>query len=102
MLIISPEQEANRNIFSIFFNMKVYCVFSLESPHQGDSNEYTQYTSFVIQKKITPKSAAMGFLLGTQERVRNNRGKRSISVRTTEVLLYINLHDFLFASFLMM
>ena len=23
----------NRDIFSIFFNMKVYCVFSLESPH---------------------------------------------------------------------
>ena len=27
----------NRDIFSIVFNMKVYCVFSLESPHQGDS-----------------------------------------------------------------
>ena len=26
--------------------------------------------------------------LGTQERVRNNRGKRSLSVRPTEVLLY--------------
>ena len=35
-----------------------------------------------------PKSAAMGFVEGTQERVRNNRGKRAISVRTTEVLLY--------------
>ena len=39
------------DIFSIFFNMKVCCVFSLESPHQGDSNEYTQYTIFNIQKK---------------------------------------------------
>ena len=28
----------------------------------------------------------MGFFLGTQERVRNNRGKRAISVRATEVL----------------
>ena len=102
MLIISPEQEANRNIFSIFFNMKVYCVFSLESPHRGDSNEYTQYTSFVIRKKIIPKSAAMGFFQGTQERVRNSHGKRAISVHATEVLLYITLHDFLFASFLMM
>ena len=27
--------------------------------------------------------------LGTQERVRNSRGKRAISVRATEVLLYI-------------
>ena len=52
------------DIFSIIFNMKVCCVFSLESPHGGDSNEYTQYTIFNIKKKITlnnPKSAAMGF-----------------------------------------
>ena len=30
----------------IFFFMKVFCVFSLESPHRGDSNEYTQCTIF--------------------------------------------------------
>ena len=39
-------------------------MFSLESPHRGDSNVYTQYTIFVIKKKTTPdysKSAAMGF-----------------------------------------
>ena len=39
-------------------------MFSLESPHRGDSNEYTQYTIFNINKKNTlnyPKSAAMGF-----------------------------------------
>ena len=30
-----------RDIFSIFFKLKVYCVFSLESSHRGDSNEYT-------------------------------------------------------------
>ena len=51
-------------ISSIFFDMKVCCVFSLESPHRGDSNEYTQYTIFIIKKKITLdylKSAAMGF-----------------------------------------
>ena len=50
-------------IFSSFFNMKVCCVFSLESPRRGDSNEYTQYTIF-IKKTITldyPKFAAMGF-----------------------------------------
>ena len=29
-----------RDIFSIFFSMKVFCEFSLESLHQGDSNEY--------------------------------------------------------------
>ena len=39
-------------------------MFSLESPHRGDSNEYTQYTVLNIKKKITqnyPKSAATGF-----------------------------------------
>ena len=36
-------------------------------------------------------SAAMGcFGLGTQERVRNSRGKRAISVRAIEVLLYFS------------
>ena len=83
----------NRNIFSIFFRMMVYCVFSLESPHRGDSNEYTQNTIFNIKTKELihncTKSAAMGFLQGTRERVRNSRGKRAISVRATEVLLYI-------------
>ena len=34
----------NWDIFSIFFNMKVYCLFSLESHQRGDSYEYTQYT----------------------------------------------------------
>ena len=51
------------DIFSIFFNMTVCCVFSLESPHRGDSNENTQYTIFNM-KKITlnyPKSAAIRF-----------------------------------------
>ena len=62
----------NKGIFSIFFNMKIYCVFSLESPLRSDSNVYTQYTIFVTKTKITPdysKSAAMGFFLGTQEQV---------------------------------
>ena len=44
-------------------------MFSLESPHRGDSNKYAQYTIFNIEKKITlnnPKSAAMGILQETQ------------------------------------
>ena len=52
------------DIFSILFNMKVCCVFSSESPHPGDSNEYIQYTIFNIKKNIIlnyPKSAAIGF-----------------------------------------
>ena len=68
-----------RDIFSIFYDIKVYCLFSLESPHQGDSNEYTQYTIFNIRKKQTilnyPKSAAMEFFQGTQKGVRNSHGK---------------------------
>ena len=33
--------------------MKVCCVFSFESPHRGDSNEYTQHAIINIKKKIT-------------------------------------------------
>ena len=58
-------------------------MFSLESPHRGVSNEYSQYTIFNIKKKITlnyPKSAAMGFFLGTQEGVGKSHGKGAISV----------------------
>ena len=61
-------------IFSIFFNIR------------GDSYEYTQYTIFNIKKKITLCSFGVLFL-GTQERVRNSRGKRAISVPATEGLL---------------
>ena len=39
--------------FSIFFTMNVCYVFSLESPHRGDSNEYTQHTIINIKTKIT-------------------------------------------------
>ena len=73
--------------------MKVYCVLSLESSHRGDSNEYTQYTIFNMKKKNSLnylKFAAMGYFQGTQERVRNSCGKRTISVRAIEVLLYIS------------
>ena len=30
-------------IFWIFFSMKARCVFSVESPQRGDSNEFTQH-----------------------------------------------------------
>ena len=52
------------DIFSILYNLKVCCMFSLESPHRGDSNEYIQYTIFNIKQKIILNytlSAAMGF-----------------------------------------
>ena len=66
--------------------MKVCCVFSLESPQQDHTIYHFQY----IKKKITlnyPKFASVGFFQGTEERV--GRGKRAISVRATEVLLYL-------------
>ena len=67
-------------------------MFLLESPHGGDSNEYTQYTIFNIKKKITQiirNLQLWDVYKGTQKRVRNSRGKRAISVRATEVLLYM-------------
>ena len=67
--------------------------------NRRDSNEYTQSTIFNIKIKITlnyPKSADNVFFLGTQERVRNSRGKRAISVRATEVLLYLQFGLFFF------
>ena len=45
-----------------------------------------------IKKKTIlnyPKSAAIGFFQGTQERLRNSRGKRAISVRAINALLFI-------------
>ena len=30
-------------------------MFSIESPHRGDSNEYTQYTIFNTKKENHPK-----------------------------------------------
>ena len=55
MLIITPGQEALKgHFFSNFFNMKVCCLFSLESTHRDDSNEYTQYTIFNTKKRKSP------------------------------------------------
>ena len=94
MLIRDQIRRHKRNIFSIFYNIKVFCVFTLESPQRGGSNENTQYTIVDIKKKIAlnyPKSAAMRFFKGTQKRIRNSHGKRAISVRATEVLLYCDV-----------
>ena len=66
-------------------------MFSLKSLHRCDSNVYIHHFQYKKNKKITlnyPKSAGMGFFQGAQERVRNSRGKRAISVRAIEVLLY--------------
>ena len=54
----------------------------------------TQNIPFSIQKQEDPTKLSQIcnqgiFFLGTQERVRNSRGKRAISFRATEVLLYL-------------
>ena len=62
-----PGEEAIEGYLFDFFNIVVCCVFSLESPHRGDSNEYTQYTIFNIKKEITlinPDLQLWGFSKG--------------------------------------
>ena len=39
-------RKHNRDIYLIFFHMKLCCMLSLKSSHPEDSNEYTQYTIF--------------------------------------------------------
>ena len=41
-------------IFFLFYHGIVCCVYLLELPHQGDSNEHTQHTTIVYKiKKIS-------------------------------------------------
>ena len=91
MFSLELPHRGNSNEYTQY-NVKVCCVFSLELPHRGDSNEYTQYTFFKIKKEKNPELSQVcnyGVLfLGSQERVQNSRGKRAISVPVIEVLLY--------------
>ena len=43
------QQQENKQlmIFFLFYHEIVCCVYSLELPHQGNSNEYTQHTIIV-------------------------------------------------------
>ena len=69
-------------------------MFSFESPHRRDFNEYIQYSIFKMNTKVTLNYFNLqlwNFSQGTIDRVRNNRGKRAISVRATEGLLYIKV-----------
>ena len=42
----SSRKQILREIF-LFYRKIVCCVYLLESPHRGDSNEYTQHTIIV-------------------------------------------------------
>ena len=71
--------------------MKVRCVFSIESPHRGGSNEYTQHTIFSIKKKITlnfSKSAAMESFPRDSRTSSKQPGYTSHQSLSIEVLLY--------------
>ena len=46
ILPIALKKQIFRGIF-LFYHKIVCCVYSLELPHQGDSNEYTQHTIIV-------------------------------------------------------
>ena len=66
-------------------------MFSLESPHQGDSNENTKHTISIEKMTsplIIPNLQLSDFYLGIQEQIRNSCSKRANSVQATEVLLY--------------
>ena len=70
-------------------------MFLLESPHRGVSSKNIQYTIFNIKRKsplIILSLQLCEFFQGIQKRVRNSRGKRAISNRATEGLLYF-IHE---------
>ena len=53
---MAPGQEGNSDIigkFFIFYTTMVCCVYSLESPRRGDSNEYTQHAISLYYKNIS-------------------------------------------------
>ena len=52
------------------------------------STHNIQFSIYKTRPKIILNLQLWDFFQGTQERVRNSRGKRAISVRATEVLLY--------------
>ena len=43
----SSRKQIFRDFFFLFYHRIVCCVYSLELPHRGDSNEYTQHTNIV-------------------------------------------------------
>ena len=49
----SSRKQILREIF-LFYQEIVCCVYSLELPHRGDSDEYTQHTSFKNFSKLSP------------------------------------------------
>ena len=57
----SSRTQIFRDYVFLFYHGIVCCVYSLESPHRGDSNEYTQHT--IIVYKIEKISLNYRYLL---------------------------------------
>ena len=53
---ILPVAQENKylGICFLFYHGIVCCVYTLESPHRGDSNEYTQHKSLCRKSKRFP------------------------------------------------
>ena len=67
-------------------------MFSFESPHRGNSNEYTQFTIFNIKKENHPKSSQI-CIYGIFSKVLKDQFQVALAiiVRSTEDLLYVSL-----------
>ena len=62
--LLNSSDSSRKQLFKeivLFYHEIIYCVYSLESPHQGDSNEYTQHT--IIMKQIEKISLNYRYLL---------------------------------------
>ena len=73
-------------------------MFSLESPHRGDSSKYRHYAIFRIKKRKSPQiilnlqlNLQLWDFSGDSKRDRNSCGKRVISVQVIEGLLYMRI-----------
>ena len=51
----SSRKQILRKIFLFYYKI-LCCVYSLESPHRGDSNEYTQHTIILLKIENISKS----------------------------------------------
>ena len=64
---ILPIAQENKNFgilreIYLFYHENVCCVYSLESPHRGDSNEYTPtYHYFIEEGKDIPRLFSFAF-----------------------------------------
>ena len=86
--------------FFFFIFKMVYCVYSLESPRYGDSNENTQHT-FMLKKIEKISLLAWRYRISIQKfelPLSRTCFHGSKGVRAIEVLLYVIIVDLLFFS----